>query len=288
MHGILTELLDDEEAEVKNLAIEGFLANIHRFSTKNIDENMVGTVIGLLNELPSDSYHENIIINKLDDLIENSSLLRKLFVSEELWSKQPSLFHNKCLYKSSFFIETLGPDFFFENLYDEYKLLLKNEETKSEDELPPKWYITADIHNVVNNLGIVQCYEHEFEKNITYLMADKNMHSKGKLLENLHQIVEVLCVEQVTDEILESGIEKKINTFKATFMKNFLKIEESVKDNWRYLNLWIDCAYRILAKMHEIDPPAASQLDGTSTAVKKFVPIILNHLKKGCKATREL
>lgn len=36
MFDIMVELLDDEENEVKNLAIEGFFNNIHKFSEKKI------------------------------------------------------------------------------------------------------------------------------------------------------------------------------------------------------------------------------------------------------------
>jgi hypothetical protein len=36
MFDIMVELLDDEENEVKNLAIEGFFHNIHKFTEKKI------------------------------------------------------------------------------------------------------------------------------------------------------------------------------------------------------------------------------------------------------------
>lgn len=63
---------------------------------------------------------------------------------------------------------------------------------------------------------------------------------KGKLLENLHEIIEVLYIEELTDEMVELGLDKKINTFKTNFMKNFIKMEETLRNNWRYLNMWID------------------------------------------------
>lgn len=86
-------------------------------------------------------------------------------------------------------------------------------------------------------------------------MADSNLSAKGKLLENLHIIVETLHANNATEEVIELGLEKKISNFWTSFMKSFLKMEESLKNNWRYFNLWVDCAFRILSKMHEIDPP---------------------------------
>jgi Glu-tRNA(Gln) amidotransferase subunit E-like FAD-binding protein len=38
MYEIMTELLDDEENEVKNLAIEVFFKNLHKFTDERVEE----------------------------------------------------------------------------------------------------------------------------------------------------------------------------------------------------------------------------------------------------------
>lgn len=81
MHSIIIELLDDEEAEVKNLAIEGFLLNIDRFSDENIQENLIDVLMNLISEISGDS--DSVFLRKLDEAIENSLFLRKFFLSQE-------------------------------------------------------------------------------------------------------------------------------------------------------------------------------------------------------------
>jgi len=289
MHGIIIELLDDEEAEVKNLAIEAFLDNIDKFTQQNIEENLTEIMTNLIAEMnESDPPNDSVVLNKLDEVIKHNSVLVKLFWNQTWWDRQSDEFHNKVLYNSSYVISVIGSQQFFEQFYDKYLTLMKWEETKNEGDESPKCLITADVHNVVKNLGAIDCFVNDFEKNITYLMNDKYLPAKGKLLENLHVIVETLHVENVTEEMWELGLEKKINNFKISFMKNFLKMEDNLKNNWRFLNLWIDWAFRIIQNMHEKDPPWAGQIDGTSGMLKKFIPIIISHLKKGWKATRDL
>jgi len=80
MHNIMLELLDDEEAEVKHLAIEGFLDNIDKFTEKNIEENLLPIVMGLINDMNSTTNSANHITNeKLESIFEHSEYLRKLF-----------------------------------------------------------------------------------------------------------------------------------------------------------------------------------------------------------------
>lgn len=269
MHDIIIVLLDDEEAEVKNLAIEGFLNNINKFSQKNIEENLISVITNLIHEISAcDSPNDNVIWNKLDSLLKKNRALLKIFCDPVLWSKQPDHFHNKILYHSSYIVEIFGSKNFFENHYENYLVLLKSEETKIDNEESSKWFIAADIHNMVKELGIIEWFTNDFERNIIYLMADSNLSAKGKLLENLHIIVETLHANNATEEVIELGLEKKISNFWTSFMKSFLKMEESLKNNWRYFNLWVDCAFRILSKMHEIDPPWSGKTDSTSSTLK--------------------
>ena len=45
----MTELLDDEENEVKNLAIEAFFKNINRFTDKKVEDSCIEIIIDLIN-----------------------------------------------------------------------------------------------------------------------------------------------------------------------------------------------------------------------------------------------
>ena len=151
MYDIIVELLDDEEAEVKNLAIEGFLYNIHKFSDGLIEENMSEMLIKLINDMAnSDTPDESIVITQLDSLLENSELLRKIIMKTEFAG------HNQVIYRAKYFIQTLGPDYFFENMLESYLALIKNGDEKDEEGRSPRWYITDQIHEVIGQLGAEQ------------------------------------------------------------------------------------------------------------------------------------
>lgn len=280
LYDIIVELLDDEEAEVKNLAIEGFLYNIHKFSENLIEENMSEMLIKLVNDMAGgDSPDESILITQLDDLLKNSQLLRKIIMKTEYSG------HNQVIYRAKYFIETLGSDYFFKNMFDMYLELIKNGDEKDDEGKSPRWYITDQISEVIAWIGAEQWYAHEFDKQVTYIMHSKDMHCVGRLLENLPEIIEIFTREDIPeDTISEVNLKKKTNLIR----NNLLKLEDAVKDNWRYLNLWIDWWYRVLLKMHEECPPESNQLDDTSLALSKFLPHIYKHLKKGSKSTREL
>jgi len=251
-----------------NLAIKAFFENIQNFSDRNLEENLVEVAIKIINEANSSgSSRDYYLYDKLDDLIESSEYFRKLLWRPEWLINQTDEFKNKMIYKSSCFIQTLGSKFFFENFYEKYSELIK-EEHKTDPEYSPKWFIANDIHSVVKNLGAVECFSNDFEKNVTTLMTDKLLPVLGSLLQNLHVISDILFLPEVTDEMTELGLDKKVAGFKSTFMKNFIKIEDKVKDNWRYVNLWIDWAFRIMHHLHETDPPSSSKTEGTTAALK--------------------
>jgi hypothetical protein len=50
-------------------------------------------------------------------------------------------------------------------------------------------------------------------------MLDKSPVVLGTLLNNLHEIAEVLLPEDTSGEIRDSGLETKVSSFKNTFWK---------------------------------------------------------------------
>lgn len=122
-----------------------------------------------------------------------------------------------------------------ENIYEQYKKLLKDEDEKV------RVKIASGIHEMISIFGTIGSYHNEFEKHISSLMLDKSVAVQGALLVYLDEVVQVLIPTEVTEEMTEEGIDKKISTFKNTFCKNFLKMEDVIKQNWRHLNRWLDC-----------------------------------------------
>lgn len=106
-------------------------------------------------------------------------------------------------------------------------------------------------------------------------MLDKSPVVLGTLLNNLHEVAEVLLPEDFSDEIKDNGLEIKISQFKNTFWKNLIKMEEVIKQNWRFFNLWLDWVFKMIDTL------------GQTNIVKKFVPVVLNHLRKDGKETRK-
>lgn len=97
-------------------------------------------------------------------------------------------------------------------------------------------------------------------------MADKYLPAQGKILENLYKIYEILDVEEETEEMKEIGFDK--SKMISNIMKSFIKMEETISSNWRYLNLWIDCAFQIVLRLHKAEPNYTSKIDGTSATLK--------------------
>jgi hypothetical protein len=97
-------------------------------------------------------------------------------------------------------------------------------------------------------------------------MADKYLPAQGKILENLYKIYEILDVEEETEEMKEIGFDK--SKMISNIMKSFIKMEETISSNWRYLNLWIDCAFQIVLRLHKAEPNYPSKIDGTSATLK--------------------
>ena len=71
-------------------------------------------------------------------------------------------------------------------------------------------------------------------------MSDKSAEVQGELLIHLDLVVRVLLPLEVTEEMEEEGTDKKIASFRNTFIKHFGKMEDSIKTHWRYLNWWLD------------------------------------------------
>lgn len=262
MYEIMTELLDDEENEVKNLAIEAFFQNVHKFPEERIEESWIPLIIDLMKSESAD-----LIPPLLDTAIANSPVLRKHFGGKEYVESKNEEIQQRIIYNSHHFVETLGEAYFFENMYDKYLTFLKSKS----DETRVK--IAENIHNLVRALGTAGWYKHEIDKKVATLMVDKHKPVQGALLDHLQLIFEILVPKEVSEEEKDDWGDK-ISAFKSVFLKNFLKMEESVKTNWRYLIRWIDWLYKI---MNSMEP---------STVLKKFIPIIITHLKKGGKETR--
>ena len=261
---IMVELIDDEENEVKNLAIDGFLHNIDKFSESKIDEECIGIVVDLIKNDAS----KELILEKLDTIIEKSETLRKHFSNREYYEHTDAEFRKKIIFNSPALTASVGEKYFMENIYEQYKKLLKDEDEKV------RVKIASGIHEMISIFGTIGSYHNEFEKHISSLMLDKSVAVQGALLVYLDEVVQVLIPTEVTDEMIEEGIDKKISTFKNTFCKNFLKMEEVIRQNWRHLNRWLDCCFKIIENLEN------------STIVKKFLPVVITHLKKGGFETR--
>ena len=262
---IMVELLDDEEAEVKNLAIEAFLENVDKFSERKIEESWFDIFIDLINN----KSNKELILEKLDTVIQNSESIRKMLCRKEYWEGDDEDLKRKIIFNSPSFIAALGEKHFMENIFDSYKNLLKDPNCEIRQKC------AKGIHEIITIFGTISSYNNEFDKHITLLMLDKSAIVLGTLLTNLHTAAEVLIPNDITGEIKESGLETKINSFRNTFLKNMLKMEEWIKQNWRYLNQWIDWVFKMI------------DILGQTNIVKKFVPIILTHLRKDGRETRK-
>ena len=174
----------------------------------------------------------------------------------------------RILYNSHFFIESLGEEYFIQNMYEHYLNLTKHENESL------RARVAESIHKVVEALGIVGSYKNGLHKCITSFMTDKYASVQGALLVNLDQVVKILLPSEITEEHEQNEIHKKIGSFKVTFNKNFMNMEEVVKVNWRHLIRWIDCLYKVIG------------LFDSSIIVKRSLPTIITHLKKGGKETR--
>ena len=262
---IMVELLDDEEGEVKNLAIEAFLENVDRFTETKINESWFDIFVDLI----KNQSNKELILEKLDTVIQNSESIRKMLCRKEYWEGDDEELKRKIIFNSPAFIAALGEKHFMDNIFDWYKSLLKdtNDETRQK--------CAKGIHEIVKIFGTISSYNNEFDKHISLLMLDKSALVLGTLLTDLHLVAEVLIPSEITGEMKECGLETKINSFKNTFLKNMIKMEEGIKQNWRYLNQWIDWVFQLI------------DILGQTNIIKKFVPIILTHLRKHGKETRK-
>lgn len=228
--------------------------------------------MNLITELNSGlDIKEHAVLEKFDKVIQDSEFIRKILCSSDFIEKQQSKeIWSKMIFNSSFFIKTMGADFFFTHFIESYSDYVKQEvETLNEweqTEVPPKIHIIEDLHKVVQNLGPAEWFKNNFDKQICSLMADKYLPAQGKILENLYKIYEILDVEEETEEMKEIGFDK--SKMISNIMKSFIKMEETISSNWRYLNLWIDCAFQIVLRLHKAEPNYPSKIDGTSATLK--------------------
>lgn len=195
--------------------------------------------------------------------------MRTHFGAKEYLEHENATLRNKIIFNSHWIIKTLGVEYFMENMNKKYESLVKHED----EHIRVK--IAENIDQVVEAFGTTSAYKNEIEKHVTTLMLDKSSNVVGVLLVHLDKVVKVLIPEELTDEMVELGIDKKKQTFKTAFSKNLIKMEDIVKNNWRHLVRWIDCVFKIIT------------VYDSSTIVKKFIPIIITYLKKGGRETRK-
>jgi hypothetical protein len=264
MYDIMVELLDDEENEVKYLAIEGFFNNIHRFTEKKVVDSCIELVIDLIKS----ETNKELIIDCIGVAILNSEVMRTHFGSKEYLEHENIDLRNKVIYNSHILIKTLGIEYFMESIHPQYERLLTDEDENVRAK------IAENIHELIIEFGTIIAYNYGFDRHVTTLMHDKSSSVGGALLANFDQIVEILLPDELTEDMVDEEIEKKAKTFKIILCKNLIKMEEVVKNNWRHLTRWIDCVYKIIT------------IYDSSTIVKKIIPIIVTHLKKSGRETR--
>mmetsp|Transcript_17645 Transcript_17645/g.17366 ORF Transcript_17645/g.17366 Transcript_17645/m.17366 type:complete len:87 (+) Transcript_17645:222-482(+) len=82
----MVDLLDDEESEVKNFAIEGFFNNIDKFSPQKVEDNC----IGIISDLIKNEENTEFLNDCIEIAIEKSEVLRKHFGSPEYMQQEGS------------------------------------------------------------------------------------------------------------------------------------------------------------------------------------------------------
>lgn len=207
MFEIMTELLDDEENEVKHLAIEGFFDNINKFTDKCIETNCVELIIDLIKNKETKEF----VLEKLDTVIQNCSVLRKHFGCKEYYNSEDEEIRNKVIFNSPSLITALGEKYFIENIYEQYKKLLKDTNIDTRERL------AEGMHEMVQAFGTISSYKFGFEKHVSALMLDRSTRVQGALLVHLPKIAEVLIPDDITDQMKEEGLDGKISSYKSTF-----------------------------------------------------------------------
>jgi hypothetical protein len=151
---IMVELLDDEEAEVKNLAIEAFLENVDRFTEKKIEEGWFEIFVDLV----QNQSNKEVVLEKLDSVIQSSESIRKILWRQEYCEGDDEELKRKIIFNSPSFIAALGEKHFTENILESYKNLLKD----PNDEVRQK--CAKGIHEIIKIFGVVTSYNNEFDK----------------------------------------------------------------------------------------------------------------------------
>jgi hypothetical protein len=195
--------------------------------------------------------------------------MRTYFGAREYLEHENTTLRNKIIFNSHWLIKTLGDEYFMENINKKYEDLLKHEDENI------RVKIAENIDQVVEAFGTISAYKNEIEKHVITLMLDKSPSVVGVLLVHLDKIVDVLIPDELTEEMIELGIDKKKQAFKTALSKNLIKMEDIVKNNWRHLIRWIDFVFKVIT------------IYDSSTIVKKFIPIVITHLKKGGRETRK-
>lgn len=195
--------------------------------------------------------------------------MRTYFGAREYLEHENTTLSNKIIFNSHWLIKTLGDEYFMENINKKYEDLLKHEDENI------RVKIAENIDQVVEAFGTISAYKNEIEKHVITLMLDKSPSVVGVLLVHLDKIVDVLIPDELTEEMIELGIDKKKQAFKTALSKNLIKMEDIVKNNWRHLIRWIDFVFKVIT------------IYDSSTIVKKFIPIVITHLKKGGRETRK-
>lgn len=233
---IMVDLLDDEENEVKNFAIEGFFQNIDKFSPRKVEENWIGIIIDLI----KNESNTEFINDCIEIAIEKSEVLRKHFTSQEYLQQENTDLTLRILYNSHLLVKTLGIEYFMDNIMSYYQKLLDHEDEFVREKIATKY------HELVKEFGTTNAYKNDIHKLTLKIMTDKSPHVQGELCIYLDQVAQTLLPEnfEIPDE--DHDLEKKLSSFKLTFLKTFLIMEDTVKSNWRHLIRWFDCLYKLL------------------------------------------
>lgn len=261
---IIVELIEDEEQEVKALAIDAFLSNIDSFTQEKVEEDWVRVLADVVD---NEANHE-LIIEKFDCFIESGETIKKFFSQEKYLKHKNVDLRNKILTNWHAYLEVLGQEDFSEMVLPYIIPLLK-----SEDDVV-RTRLAGNLHKVIELLGTACCYDMEFDKHLSTMMNDKCKTVKGELLVWIDQIVEVMLPAEISEELLDTGINSQIENYRSTFMRHFVKMEEGVRPNWRHLNRWLDSCFRSIDGL------------GPANVAKKCLPVVLAQLKKGAKETR--
>ena len=180
------------------MAIEAFFQNIHKIYEEKIEENWVEIILDLLK---SDSNME-LIIDSIENSINTSEVLRKHFGSPEYMEHENEELRHRLLYNSHLFLETLGEEYFAQNIFEHYQNLMKDENETIRSRL------AETAHEIAKNFGIIGSYLNGFHKCIITFMADKSPTVQGTLLLHLDVVAKLLLPSEITEEHEENDIHK--------------------------------------------------------------------------------